>query len=767
MNKSILRKKESWLQLVFLLFLIFLLFDSISPIQKRISYSKVVLDKNDHFLHAYLSDDDKWRLYTEIDEITPELIQAIRVKEDRFFFYHPGINPIAIARAAFNNVRKGYRTSGASTITMQVARLQNPKSRSISSKLMEMINAFQLEWHYSKKEILQMYINLLPYGGNIEGIKSASLLYYNKFPQHLSLSEIALLSVIPNNPEKYKVGRDTEDLKNKRDQLLKFLKKRKTFGREMIDDALLQEVTAKRKSFPKFAPHFSNYVINHAKENNIHTTLNKQYQAQVEELSQAYNKQLKYKNIHNLSVLVIDNKNRSVLAYLGSQNFNDAKNAGQVDGTNALRSPGSTLKPLIYALAFDEGLYTPKSVVSDLPINFDGYEPENYDEEYRGRVTIENALANSLNVPAVKVLKDLSVEAFTNSLSAANFKWINQQKDQLGLSLALGGCGVTLQELTALYAAFANEGQWAPLQIFKDEPLTMEQQIISEGASYMLYEILTQITRPDLPNEFANAKNLPKVAWKTGTSYGRRDAWSIGYNNNITVGVWVGNFSGEGVPELSGAEIATPLMINIFNALDYDKNDAGYKMPKSLALRYICEVSGKVPNDYCNNQILDYFIPEVSSLIRCDHLKKVWVNETYTESYCSYCLTNEAVIEKEYPNLPGDLITFYDKQNTTYTKIPPHNPNCSHLFADHPPQITQPSIGATYYLDTAANEQVLLKADAHNDVKEIFWYVNNTLVGSCATDEKFFIALPKGNIEITCTDDKGRASKIEVKVEYL
>ncbi|MEZ5004258.1 MAG: penicillin-binding protein 1C [Chitinophagales bacterium] len=767
-NKSILKKKEYGLQLVFLLLLAFLVIDTRSPIPTNVSYSKVVLDNKNNFLHAYLSNDDKWRLYTEVNEITPELIQSIRVKEDRFFFYHPGVNPIAVVRAAVNNFRKGYRTSGASTITMQVVRLLHPRSRKISSKIIEMINAFQLEWHYSKKEILQLYINLLPYGGNIEGIKSASLLYYNKFPQHLSLSEIALLSTIPNNPEKYKVGRDNDILKLKRDQLLHYFDQRKTFSHVIIEDALTEEVTAQRREFQKFAPHFCNYVIKNAHENNILTTLNKQFQAQVESLSKAYIKQLKYKDIHNLSVLVIDNHNQNILAYLGSQDFNDADYAGQVDGTNALRSPGSTLKPLIYALAFDKGLFTPKSVLSDLPINFDGYEPENYDEEYNGLVTIEDALANSLNVPAVKVLNTLSVEEFTSTLSEADFAWIQQNKKTLGLSLALGGCGVTLQELTGLYVAFANDGNWQPLQFLKDhDNRTEKHQIISKASDFMLYEILTQITRPDLPNEFANAKNLPKIAWKTGTSYGRRDAWSIGYNKNITVGVWAGNFSGKGVPDLSGAEIATPLMIDIFNALDYDQSESGFRMPDSLALRYVCKVSGKVPNDFCNNQILDYYIPQISSQIKCDHLKKVWVNNANTISYCSYCLPNETVMEKLYPNLAGDLITFYEKQNIPYSKIPPHNPNCSHLFADHPPKITQPSDGAIYYIDTVANEKILFKADAHNDVKELFWYINDQLVGSSAINEQLFFTLPEGNVEITCTDDKGRAGKIKIEVTYL
>jgi len=506
-------------------------------VRQDVSYSRIILDDKENFVHAYLSDDDKWRLYTELDEITDDWIKAIIVKEDRFFRFHPGFNPVSIVRAAFNNGVKGYRTSGASTITMQTIRLLEPRPRNVVSKLTEIFRAMQLEWHYSKKEILQLYVNLLPYGGNIEGIKSASLIYLNKFPQQLSLDEIAVLAIIPNNPEKFKFGGDETAIMVRRNKLLQYFDQQNTFPPDAVNEAMNTSLHGKRRQLPRMAPHFSRMMRYKSGPVNLHTTLDLQVQSKAEELVSSYHKQLRYLGIHNISVLIIDNKNSSVKAWVGSQDFNDNEYSGQVDGITALRSPGSTLKPFIYGLAFDKGLATPKTVLTDLPVNYSGYQPENYDEIYRGNVTVEFALAHSLNVPAVKTLDRIGVETLTATLSRSGFNWIEKQQQDLGLSLALGGCGVSLFELTNMYSMLAKKGAWMPLRLSHLDTEYTPDSILSAGSAYMLHQILSNIERPDLPNESRNAKNLPLVAWKTGTSYGRRDAWSIGYNDQYTIGV--------------------------------------------------------------------------------------------------------------------------------------------------------------------------------------------------------------------------------------
>ncbi len=528
-------------------------------------YSTIVLSRNNSLLHAFLTPGDKWRMYTELEEITPELKKAIVFKEDKFFYYHTGINPVSVVRAAINNFRKGKRTSGASTITMQVARLLEPKERTYINKLKEVFRATQLEMFFSKDEILQLYLNLVPYGSNIEGVKSASVIYFGKMPDHLSIGEIAALSIIPNRPASLKLGNNNDYIVRERNKWLTRYRKAELFESKYIDDALIEPLTASRREIPRLAPHLCYRLkTQFPNEKIIRTTLNLEFQYKTEQIVKEYSQRHYFQNIKNATAIIIDNPTREVLAYIGSADFKNDEDGGQVDGIRAVRSPGSTLKPLLYGIAIDRGAITPKTVITDVPVSFSGYEPENYNEKFNGNITIENALASSLNVPAVKILAAVSPQTMISRLVEANFHTIKQQKDDLGLSLVLGGCGVTLEELTSLYCALANQGVYGSFKYTIDQDKKVTKLVLSKESAFIITEILTQLKRPDLPVHWDNTMHTPKIAWKTGTSYGRRDAWSIGYNKNFTIGVWVGNFSGEGVPELSGAAKATPLLFQLF-----------------------------------------------------------------------------------------------------------------------------------------------------------------------------------------------------------
>lgn len=744
--------------------------DCLHPLRVDIPYSQVVYDRQDNLLQAFLSQDDKWRLRSDVSSINPDLLKVLVTKEDRFFYWHPGVNPIAVIRAAFNNAVRGERTSGASTITMQVARLLNPGPRNLASKIREMFLAFRLEWHYSKREIFNLYINLLPYGGNIEGIKAASLLYYSKFPEQLSLGEIAALAVIPNDPERYRFDRDRNALQVKRDLLLNYLERRSGYSTAMIQAAKSEEVTGRRRALPVRAPHYTRRLVRsnpHLDE--IHGTLDSEIHEETQQMVRAYSKQIAFKGIRNMAVVILDNESRSVLAYVGSQDFYDNEHGGQVDGIRALRAPGSTLKPLIYGMAFDHGSYSTKSVMTDLPVNYGGYSPENYDETYRGRVTADESLASSLNIPAVKVLDQLGHEQLVDRLAKADFDWIANHKDELGLSLALGGCGVRLEELANLYASFAQSGSYLPLKFKLDSPQNQDTiQILSPSASYMLYTILSRLDRPDLPNESLNATDVPKVSWKTGTSYGRRDAWSIGYNKRYTVAVWAGNFNGEGRPELSGADIATPLMLRIFRAIENRSTyDAVLYKPHELAIRYVCQESGLPPNTYCNDQVFDYAIPNTTTSETCQHMRTIWTNDTRTVSYCGHCLPSEGVLEELYPNLPPDLISYYDQEHISYKRIPPHEESCDYLFSSGSIEITQPEADVEYFIDSSANEKLALKADFPADVQEVYWYVNDVFHTSGSPGKTRFFIPTAGINTVTCRDDKGRSKEIQFQVTFL
>ena len=777
-------KKNYWR--IGIMFLLFLALHIAFPLPSQINYSQIIVAQNGTVLSAFLSADDKWRMKTELNEITPELQKAFIAKEDKYFYYHLGINPIAILRAAFNNFVKGKKTSGASTITMQVARLLAPKERTYKNKIIEIFRALQLEFVYSKAEILQLYLNLVPYGSNIEGVKAASILYFNRLPNQLSLAQITTLTIIPNRPTSLAIGKHNEKIERERNRWLKIFETEKVFSTTMIADALVEPLDAKRQKNPKTAIHFANWLHQqYATKPIIQTYIRADLQAKTEEIARTYMRSIQHFGIYNAAILVIDNQTRNVLAYLGSTNFEDSKHAGQVDGVRAYRSPGSALKPLVYGLAFERGLITPKTMLIDVPKDFDGYMPENYNRKFNGYVPAEKALAASLNLPAVELLNLLTVDSLIVRLQKADFEWIGKRKKNLGLSLALGGCGVNLAEMAGLYASFANAGKYKSLNYITPAPPSLsgrrlygiedakttlpkgagvEAGVLSPAANYMLTEILTKVERPaELPNSYENNPYLPKIAWKTGTSYGRRDAWSIGFNKKYTIAVWVGNFNGEGRPELTGSAIATPLLFKLFNNLDYNGGYQWFDMPKSLDFRLVCEQSGKVPNEFCEHLTSDAYLPSISSAKKCEHLKYVFVSADEKLSYCSKCLPENHYKQKLYPNYPPEMLAYYDQNQVTYSKIPIHNPTCTQIFDGTAPKIISPANDREYLTD---NEQVelLLQAQAANDVKKIYWYINDKFYKEAVPSSRTFFKPDRGRIKISCSDDKGRNADVWVWV---
>ncbi|MBO0930923.1 penicillin-binding protein 1C [Fibrella aquatilis] len=754
-------RTHRWPKVALAVLLGLFLLDRLFPPPLNVPYSSIVTAADSTTLHAFLSRDDKWRMYATLSEITPTLRQTILQKEDRWFRWHPGINPVAMVRALGRNLLSGKRTSGASTITMQVVRLLEPRPRTYGSKVMEVLRALQLELHLSKDEILQLYLNLVPYGGNIEGIKSASLLFFGKLPQLLSLAEITTLAIIPNRPSSLRLGENNAAVVTARNAWLNRFLAAGTFSQSAIDNALLEPLNAHRRPAPNVAPHLSlRLQSEHPDEPIIVSTLQANVQAAAERLVRQYVDRIRTQNIHNAAVLVINNQTGAIEAYVGSAAFDDIVDGGQVDGVRAIRSPGSALKPLLYALAFDQGLITPKAKINDVPTNFGAgsgsYEPDNYDRQFNGPVTAEFALANSLNIPAVKLLRDVSTPVFVAKLREAGFKTVQKQAPDLGLSMILGGCGVTLEELTRSYTAFASP-----------------QKLFSPEATFLVTNILTQITRPDLPNNFDNSYHLPRIAWKTGTSYGRRDAWSVGYNRHYTVGVWVGNFSGIGVPNLSGANTATPLLFQLFNAIDYNAPTGWFRPPTDgkLGFRQICPESGDVPEHSCAGRATDYYIMGVSRANRCQHQTQVYTNPAATISYCAHCrpagmdsLTRP--VARLYPNLAPEVVAWYAASHRPYAAIPPHNPACSRVFGNGvAPLITSLNEGSDYFIDPKSPADLALTCQTANDVQQVYWYLNNQLFRTAEPTETLFFRPTPGVLTVSCADDKGRVSKVRVVVK--
>ncbi|HEY0356113.1 MAG TPA: penicillin-binding protein 1C, partial [Flavisolibacter sp.] len=492
-KRNLLLLVKRFVILTGILFFLFLLLNLLFPLPGKIEYSTTITDSKGQLINAYLTSDDKWRMKTELNEISPLLRKTIIAKEDKYFYSHPGINPFAIGRAAWMNLARMKRTSGASTITMQVARALEPRKRNILSKCIEVFRAFQLEWKFDKNEILQLYLNLVPYGGNIEGVKSASLLYFQKNPDHLSLAEITALSIIPNRPSSLVIGKNNDLIIRERNRWLQKFATDGIFTPRQIEDALAEPLLANRTTVPRYIPHLAYQLRSASKENNIRTYIDLNTQLKIEKLTGDYSRSLRLKNIRNAAVVVIDNRTHRVISYVGSADFNDTTDGGQVNGAKAIRQPGSTLKPLLYGLCIDEGLLTPKSIISDVPVNYSGYAPENYDRRFNGYVTMEYALEHSLNIPSVKSLQQLGKDRLTATLIDAGFAQVRNDREKLGLSMILGGCGANLEQLTGLFSSFANQGVYTPASYTQSDQRTGKTQLLSSSASYMITEILSKV----------------------------------------------------------------------------------------------------------------------------------------------------------------------------------------------------------------------------------------------------------------------------------
>lgn len=757
--------KKTLLTVVSIVILFFLL-NFIFPLPDKIEYSTIITDNKHEVIHAYLTSDQKWRMKTELTEISPLLRKTIIEKEDKYFYYHPGINPFAIMRAFAKNILYLKRTSGASTITMQVARAIEPKKRTWLNKTREMFRAIQLEGKYSKEEIMQLYLNLVPYGGNIEGVKSASLLYFNKSPDHLSLAEITALSIIPNRPSSLVIGKNNGRILMERNKWLIRFAKEKVFTNKEIEDALHEPLTASRGSVPQLLPQLSNKLKRQGGDI-INTCIELNTQLKVEKLVQDYVRFLYIKNIRNAAVVVIDNSSHKVITYVGSANFSDTVDAGQVNGAAAIRQPGSTLKPLLYGLAIDAGLMTPQSVMTDIAINYQGYSPENYDRKFNGYITLEYALEHSLNIPAVKTLRLVGKNTLVQKLGDCDFQQIKKDQAKLGLSMILGGCGASLEELTGLYSSFAREGVYINPALTENSYMQPKKRILSTAATFMINEILSKVNRPDFPLNWQSTERMPKIAWKTGTSYGRRDAWSVGYNKKYTVGIWVGNFSGLGIPELSGANIATPLLFKIFNSIDYDSDEEWFQQPKDCDTRMVCSETGLMPNGECTDLRMDYFIPLVSSVSKCNNMQEVMVSSDDKISYCKNCMPENGYKKRMFRIIAPEMQSYFEEKRMTYNKIPPHNPDCEKIFSEGLPQITFPSDNSEYLISKKTPEPLQLTCNVSGDVNKVFWYINNKFYKSTPTGTKQFFIPEEGPVKISCTDDKGRNKDIWITVKYV
>ncbi len=525
------------------------------PVTDNISWSTKVVDRDGRLLRLFTTKGGFWRLPANLDHTYPEFVRQLLAYEDKRFWNHIGVDPFAVSRAAFQYIRNGKIVSGASTITMQTVRLLEPRPRTVSSKLIEMIQALRLERRLNKKEILELYLSLAPYGGNIQGIEAASIFYFNGDAEYLNPSQAALLIGLPQSPESRRPDLHPARAKNARNDVIERLLLAGLLTEEEASLAAIQKVPTKRFAAPFSAPQLSRSLRQeYPGKNVIVTTIDYTLQAAAENVAARIQKELPAGK--TLAILVVDNHSRQVLAHIGSGDFATS----QLDLTRAVRSPGSTLKPFIYGLAFEQNILHPETRILDRSRRFEDYGPKNFDGKNYGWITARQALQQSLNIPAVQVLGKVGPQRLLSRFS--NMEIQLKYHEAPGLSLALGGVGTNLQDLTSLYCTLANEGKYRPLQITPDNIAIKEKVLLSPMAAWYVDDILRSALLP--VNLFNNQNKHNTIRFKTGTSYGFRDAWVVGYNQNFTVGVWVGRLDGGYGKDTTGSSAALPILLQIF-----------------------------------------------------------------------------------------------------------------------------------------------------------------------------------------------------------
>jgi penicillin-binding protein 1C len=733
------------------------------PLLDGISFSQCVRDRNGKLLRVTLSADQKLRIWTPLAGISRDLIDATLRYEDKYYRHHPGVNPLALARCAVDLFRFHRVTAGGSTITMQVARLRfHLHTRSISGKLEQIMRALELEKHYSKGEILEAYLNLAPYGRNIEGIGAASQIYFDKPASKLSWPEAVALSVIPQSPSRRALHIDGDNHSIN-------LAQSSWYDRANIEsnaEFSMRDFQPRRQTEQKFfAPHFVQQVVgsSHGRDQII-TTLDLEKQQAIERRVTDYVASNRNRSIENAAVFFVDTRTMDVLAQIGSADFNNAAINGQVDGTRSLRSPGSTLKPFVYALALEQGLIHPLSILADAPRSFGEYNPENFDREFLGPIRACDALARSRNVPAVELASNLAHPTLYEFLNAADVH-LPKPESFYGLALPLGGAEVSLQDLVRLYAALANNGELRPLRYKMCDPIPTRKKILSSEAAFLTLEMLGNVPRPEM--NCADGAHSAPVYWKTGTSHGFRDAWSIAVFDHYVLGVWVGNFDGRANPAFVGRAAAAPLLFQIIDSLRaaWPEPSIPHLPPPGANLKRVefCALSGDLPNQFCTQHVEGWFIPGVSPIKTCDVHREVLVDVASGLRMPVDDGTRQ-LRREVYEFWPGEFLTLFEQAGIPRRLPPPFLPdNGSELTSrsGQKPVIVSPN---NKEIVLASAKTIPLRAKAEGDVREIFWFAGKQFVGKAAPNEVLEWTATIGDYEITALDDHGRAGSCSVIV---
>lgn len=735
----------------------------IYPPQLETSYSKEILFANGRTMHVFLSEDQKWRISTLGQPLPSELQKWMIWKEDRFFYYHPGCNPLSIIRSVWQWITIGKIQSGASTISMQIVRLQRHLPRNLKSKWVELWEAFRLEARYPKEELLAFYLDHLPFGGNVEGFRAASLIYFGKEPHQLTQGQLAALVVVPNHPNQFHPLRKTAAWQHKRNLLISKLIRSGKISEEEGKAAQLEPLFPKWHSLPQRLPHLSRH-LRQRPENSIHTSIDEALQTRLEALLHRLTGRLKTIGIPNAAVLVANYQSGKIEAWIGNSDFSDIENSGQVDGVLALRSPGSTLKPFIYAQAIQKGFVTPGRILYDIPQDFgDGYTPENYDRKFRGAVTASNALIQSLNIPAISLLQELQTDSFIDFAHQLGLHALSQKTKNPGLSVAVGGCSATLLELVQAYATLANQGIMIPLNSVKGESPNHVTTPLSGAASEMVRAILSVRQRTELMFPFLqNRQGFERFAWKTGTSFGRRDAWCIGFGNQRVLGLWIGDFKGIGNIALSGVDMASPIFQQLMlatEAPDSRQNLDANLIAFGWKKRLICVETGEKPGPDCQLTREDWYLPLISSNAICQHLKRVDVSDNERFSFCQSCLPPAGSHRLLVDNRKPELISFLRMNGQKIRTAPAHNPECPYSRESPVLRLIHPTTGKVLFLEGKEKMPLIIQFIAPDENLPVSIFLDGKKVGISKNGEAITLFLGLGSYQLSITDQAGKVDR--------
>lgn len=745
-------------------------------------YSTVINSQEDLLLGAIIAADGQWR-FPQHTAVPPKFKACIITFEDAYFNYHLGLNPVSIAKTALENYKAKKVVRGGSTLTQQTIRLaRNGQKRNYFEKLTEAIQATRLELKYSKDDILSLYATHAPFGGNVVGLDAAAWRYFGTTADQLSWAESATLAVLPNAPRLIYPGKNQILLLEKRNALLKKLWKEGLMDESTYQLALLESLPQKPHNLPQLAPHLLQKVALSRPQQFVKTTIDYELQLRANTLIANYHNNFKQSEIHNIALIVVNVETRNIISYIGNAPTSSAHQK-DVDIITAPRSTGSILKPFLYAAMLDDASLLPQTLVPDVPVLISSYRPQNYTSSFDGVVPADQALSRSLNIPFVLMLQDYGLYRFHDILQKHQLRHINKHPNHYGLSLILGGAESSLWDLTRAYASWSgtlnyydksrgkyrlNELQelnWDAHYKVDFGPERSTKSIFGAAAIWQTMEALREVNRPDDEQGWKHFDSSRKIAWKTGTSFGGRDAWAIGMDEKYAVGVWIGNASGAGRPSLSGVRNAAPVLFDIFNLLP--NPSSWFKTPlNDLEIAYVCKQSGYIATELCPEKKIA--IPQrAQKTAPCPYHELVFLNQDETAQVNLSCETNAHIHSKSWFILPAHMAFYYGKVQSSYRPLPPFRADCVQTV-QRPPVFIYPQHDSKIQLAKDFNSQTqhfVARATTASKQGILHWYLDGNYLATTHHFHDLNIEATKGNHLLTIVDAEGIEKSIAVTIE--